>query len=353
MRARATRAIFMQVVPAFLRRIPARRAPPGRFQASVRACTRARCVSPTHFRRTWPRPRQRRVYRARRRILQRLLVMSIPKAPRAPITKANAQTPARLARQGATATAQRAAWPVQSQRGSSPCLDCPSTTIAAPDATRCLCDAGHGFLGVGEAPRVRYVVTREGLDYVLNGTYAPVIAIYDGVGLEFDYLGLTNNDNGYRTVVTGRGISSTYEDNMLLVEVQPNQFAENLRYRSASNFALRLGVKWQLKREDELVEGYTRLLEPDMRAALRSKQHFTMDELDNLGLLSSEIRSTNYVRVGNRYYVPETRMGNSITHKIASEWPSRPVPTCAQCAPGLFKPSAGNEACEGVRRGSF
>ena len=237
--------------------------------------------------------------------------------------------------------------------GSSPCLDCPSTTIAAPDATRCLCDAGHGFLGVGEAPRVRYVVTREGLDYVLNGTYAPVIAIYDGVGLEFDYLGLTNNDNGYRTVVTGRGISSTYEDNMLLVEVQPNQFAENLRYRSASNFALRLGVKWQLKREDELVEGYTRLLEPDMRAALRSKQHFTMDELDNLGLLSSEIRSTNYVRVGNRYYVPETRMGNSITHKIASEWPSRPVPTCAQCAPGLFKPSAGNEACEGCAAGQF
>ena len=108
MRARATPAIFMQVVPAFLLKIPARRAPPGRFRASVRACTRARCVSPTRFRRTWPRPRQRRVHRARRRILQRLLVMSIPKAPKAPTTKANARTRARLARQGATATAQRA-----------------------------------------------------------------------------------------------------------------------------------------------------------------------------------------------------------------------------------------------------
>ena len=40
-------------------------------------------------------------------------------------------------------------------------------------------------------------------------------------------------------------------------------------------------------------------------------------------------------------------------HKIASEWPSRPVPTCAQCAPGLFKPSAGNEACEGCAARQF
>ena len=167
-----------------LRRIPARRAPPGRFQASVRVHSCTLC-EPDTFSTHVARPRQRRIYRARRRILQRLLVMSIPKAPKAPITKANAD-PAVWHDRALRNCKNVPAWPVQSQREFS-VLGLSEHHHPRPPTPRGVYDAGHGFWGVGEAPRVRYVVTREGLDYVLNGTYAPVIAIYDGVGLEFDY----------------------------------------------------------------------------------------------------------------------------------------------------------------------
>ena len=96
--------------------------------------------------------------------------------------------------------------------------------------------------------------------------------------------------------------------------------------------------------------GLVRLVHPDIRQELRERQRFSRIEVRNLGLDTADL-GNKYVRVGNRYYVPDTNVGNDL--QFSTDWVGRPEPLCTACIPGKFKPEPGNDLCSGCPAGQY